>query len=88
MGGRRRQPARPAVGQLLHLGQRRPLRHAVLEDQRRAVDLAGAQPGEHILLREEQAHVAEFALVPDLDMAGARGSALAALAAARLSETS
>ena len=30
-------------------------------------------------LREEQAAVAEFALVPDLDMAGARGSALAAL---------
>lgn len=31
-------------------------------------------------LRDEQAAVAEFALVPDLDMAGARGSALAALA--------
>ena len=31
-------------------------------------------------LREEQAAVAELALVPDLDMAGARGSALAALA--------
>ena len=29
-------------------------------------------------LREEQAAVAEFALVPDLDMAGARGSAFAA----------
>ena len=42
---------------------------------------------EHTLLRDEQARVAEFALVPDLDMAGARGSALAALAAARLSET-
>ena len=41
---------------------------------------------EHTLLREEQARVAEFALVPDLDMAGARGSALAALAAARLGE--
>jgi hypothetical protein len=37
---------------------------------------------EHTLLREEQARLAEFALVPDLDMAGARGSALAALAAA------
>jgi predicted NBD/HSP70 family sugar kinase len=37
---------------------------------------------EHLLLREEQARVAQFALVPDLDMAGARGSALAALAAA------
>ena len=32
-------------------------------------------------LREEQAAAAEFALVPDLDMAGARGSAVAALAA-------
>jgi predicted NBD/HSP70 family sugar kinase len=42
---------------------------------------------EHTLLREEQTRVAEFALVPDLDMAGARGSALAALAAARLGET-
>ena len=42
---------------------------------------------EHALLREEQSRVAEFALVPDLDMAGARGSALAALAAARLRET-
>jgi predicted NBD/HSP70 family sugar kinase len=34
----------------------------------------------HTVLREEQAAVAEFALVPDLDMAGARGSAFAALA--------
>lgn len=33
----------------------------------------------HTSLREEQAAVAEFALVPDLDMAGARGSAFAAL---------
>jgi predicted NBD/HSP70 family sugar kinase len=31
-------------------------------------------------LRPEQAALAEFALVPDRDMAGARGSALAALA--------
>jgi glucokinase len=30
------------------------------------------------LLREEQAKAAEIALVPDLDMAGARGSAIAA----------
>ncbi|GAA5070501.1 putative NBD/HSP70 family sugar kinase [Thermocatellispora tengchongensis] len=36
---------------------------------------------EHTVLREEQARVARFALVPDLDMAGARGAALAALAA-------
>ena len=34
-------------------------------------------------LREEQAAAASFALVPDLDMAGARGSALAALRAIR-----
>jgi glucokinase len=40
---------------------------------------------EHTLLRDEQTRLAQFALVPDLDMAGARGSALAALAAARLS---
>jgi glucokinase len=34
---------------------------------------------EHTLLRDEQAAVARFALVPDLDMAGARGAAVAAL---------
>jgi glucokinase len=34
---------------------------------------------ESTLLREEQAAVASFALVPDLDMAGARGAAIAAL---------
>jgi predicted NBD/HSP70 family sugar kinase len=34
---------------------------------------------EHTKLREEQARVARFALVPDLDMAGARGAAVAAL---------
>jgi glucokinase len=41
----------------------------------------------HTMLRVEQAQVASFALVPDLDMAGARGSAIAAHAAltARLS---
>jgi predicted NBD/HSP70 family sugar kinase len=31
------------------------------------------------MLREEQERVASFALIPDLDMAGARGSAFAAL---------
>jgi glucokinase len=36
---------------------------------------------EHTALREEQARVASFALVPDLDMAGARGAAIAALEA-------
>jgi predicted NBD/HSP70 family sugar kinase len=35
---------------------------------------------EHTVLRQEQKRVATFALVPDLDMAGARGAALAALA--------
>lgn len=34
---------------------------------------------EHTALREEQRRVATFALVPDLDMAGARGAAIAAL---------
>jgi glucokinase len=36
---------------------------------------------EHTALREEQARVATFSLVPDLDMAGARGAAIAALEA-------
>lgn len=36
---------------------------------------------EHTALRDEQARVAGVALVPDLDMAGARGSAIAARAA-------
>src|SRR5215470_7140755 len=35
----------------------------------------------HTILRAEQERVASFALVPDLDMAGARGAAVAALAA-------
>jgi predicted NBD/HSP70 family sugar kinase len=38
-----------------------------------------AKVREHTALREEQARVAIFALVPDLDMAGARGAAVAAL---------
>ena len=33
---------------------------------------------EHTLLRDEQAAVAQFSLVPDRDMAGARGAAIAA----------
>jgi glucokinase len=40
-----------------------------------------ARVREHTLLREEQAHASTIALVPDLDMAGARGSAIAARAA-------
>lgn len=39
---------------------------------------------EHTMLRVEQAKIATFALVPDLDMAGARGAALAALEAVEL----
>jgi predicted NBD/HSP70 family sugar kinase len=38
---------------------------------------------EHTSLREEQRHAAAFALVPDRDMAGARGAAVAALEATR-----
>ncbi|WP_410969029.1 hypothetical protein, partial [Salmonella sp. SAL4444] len=38
-----------------------------------------AKVRESMALRDEQAAVAQLALVPDLDMAGARGSALAAL---------
>jgi glucokinase len=34
---------------------------------------------EHTVLRDEQTRLASFAVVPDLDMAGARGAALAAL---------
>ncbi|HZE29849.1 MAG TPA: ROK family protein [Actinoallomurus sp.] len=37
-----------------------------------------AKVREYTILREEQARVASFALVPDLDMAGARGAAIAA----------
>jgi predicted NBD/HSP70 family sugar kinase len=38
---------------------------------------------QHTLLRDEQVRVATFALVPDLDMAGARGAAVAAMEALR-----
>ena len=38
-----------------------------------------AKVREHTALREEQTRVATFALVPDRDMAGARGAAIAAL---------
>jgi predicted NBD/HSP70 family sugar kinase len=40
-----------------------------------------ARVREHTILREEQARAASITLVPDLDMAGARGSAIAARAA-------
>ena len=42
-----------------------------------------ARVREHTLLRDEQARVARFAVVPDLDMAGARGAAVAALESLR-----
>lgn len=42
---------------------------------------------EHTLLRDEQARAASIALVPDLDMAGARGSALAAHTAVKRSNS-
>jgi glucokinase len=35
-------------------------------------------------LRDEQRQIIQFAVVPDLDMAGARGSALAALQMLRI----
>jgi glucokinase len=46
-----------------------------------------AKVREHTLLREEQARQATFALVPDLDMAGARGAAIAALEALQTGRT-
>jgi glucokinase len=50
----------------------------VVEAAPRFRDWFLAQVREHTLLREEQARAASFALVPDLDMAGARGAAIAA----------
>ena len=46
------------------------------------------QVRQHTDLRDEQKKVAAFALVPDLDMAGARGAALAARHALRAGTTS
>jgi glucokinase len=43
---------------------------------------------EHTVLREEQARAESIALVPDLDMAGARGSAIAARAAVLIASNS
>jgi predicted NBD/HSP70 family sugar kinase len=53
----------------------------VVEAEPRFREWFSAKVWEHTVLREEQARVAIFALVPDLDMAGARGAAIAALAA-------
>jgi glucokinase len=47
----------------------------------RVPDVVRERVREHTHLREEQARVAAFSLVPDVDMAGAGGSALAAFAA-------
>ncbi|HWB38428.1 MAG TPA: ROK family protein, partial [Rugosimonospora sp.] len=43
-----------------------------------------AEVSANTALREEQRRIAQFALVPDLDMAGARGAALAAASATAL----
>lgn len=52
----------------------------VVESAPRFRDWFLASVRTYTALREEQAGVASFALVPDLDMAGARGSAIAAAA--------
>jgi glucokinase len=51
----------------------------VVETAREFREWFMAKVRENTILREEQARAARFALVPDLDMAGARGAALAAL---------
>jgi glucokinase len=51
----------------------------VVETAREFRDWFMGKVRENTVLREEQARAARFALVPDLDMAGARGAALAAL---------
>jgi glucokinase len=55
----------------------------VIEAQPDFRDWFIAKVREHTSLRAEQAAVCQFSLVPDLDMAGARGAAVAALAAIR-----
>jgi glucokinase len=50
----------------------------VVETQPRFREWFLAEVRKHTALREEQARVSTFALVPDLDMAGARGAAIAA----------
>jgi predicted NBD/HSP70 family sugar kinase len=51
----------------------------VVETQAQFRDWFLAKVREHTQLKEEQAEVARLTIVPDLDMAGARGAALAAL---------
>lgn len=60
----------------------------VVETQPRFRDWFLARVRESTLLRAEQSQVASFALVPDRDMAGARGSAIAALDTVRASVSS
>jgi glucokinase len=55
----------------------------LVETEPRFRDRFLAKVREHTSLREEQARVSTLALVPDLDMAGARGAAIAALEWAR-----
>ncbi|MGD9705032.1 MAG: ROK family protein [Acidimicrobiia bacterium] len=55
----------------------------VIESELHFRDWFVAKVREYTLLREEQARVSGFALVSDLDMAGARGSAMAAMHAIR-----
>jgi glucokinase len=50
----------------------------VVEAEPRFRDWFFAEVRAHTILREEQTRAAEISLVPDLDMAGARGSAVAA----------
>ena len=52
----------------------------VVESEQHFRDWFLAAVREHTKLRVEQERAAIFALIPDLDMAGARGSALAARA--------
>jgi hypothetical protein len=50
----------------------------VVEAEPRFREWFFAEVRAHTILREEQTRAAEISLVPDLDMAGARGSAVAA----------
>ena len=77
-----------ALGRLFTLGANFIDAHAyfvgggIVETTHELRDWFLAAVGEHTVLRHEQRTVAAVAVVPDLDMAGARGAALAALGAA------
>ena len=51
----------------------------VVESAPAFLDWFMGKVGEHTVLRDEQTRLASFPVVPDLDMAGSRGAALAAL---------